>query len=269
MKKINFQVLTLFPELIRSYLSDALLSKAIAQNILSVGLTDLRTFSDNKYKSIDDTVFGGGDGMLFKFKPVADALASIGIVKKNNPQKKIVYLSPQGKPWNSLLAKEWATSDVTEFVLICGRYAGIDQRIIHQFIDEEISIGDYVLSGGELGALVMIESISRFLPGVLGDQASASEDSFENGLLEAPQFTKPQVEQGMTVPAVLLSGHHQKITLWQKQCGILSTLKKRPDLIAERSDIDWVEVKKFYDDMDSTEKTLLGFDGLFPLKENR
>ncbi|MBC7466928.1 MAG: tRNA (guanosine(37)-N1)-methyltransferase TrmD [Bdellovibrio sp.] len=260
MKKIKFQVVTLFPELIQSYLKDALLSKAITSGVLCVDVTDLRPFSDTKYKSVDDTVFGGGDGMLFKYKPLASALNSVHIFKKGNSDKKVVYLSPQGKPWNSSLAKEWSKSE--EIILVCGRYAGVDQRFIHHFVDEEVSIGDYVLSGGELGALVMIESISRFIPGVLGDQASAAIDSFEDGLLEAPQFTKPQSEDGFTVPAVLVSGNHQKISEWQKKCAILTTLKKRPDLLARRKDINWPELQDFYKKMNPEEKTLLGLDGL-------
>ena len=148
-------------------------------------------------------------------------------------------------------------NELDEIVLICGRYAGIDQRFIHQHIDEEISIGDYVLSGGELAALVLIESISRFLPGCLGDPTSAAQDSFENGLLEAPQFTKPQLENGLSVPAVLLSGNHQKISEWRKYCSIFITLKKRPDLLVLRQDIDWKKVTTFYAQMDHADKVLL------------
>lgn len=266
MKKISFQVITLFPELIQSYLKDALLSKAIANQILDIRVTDLRQFSDNKYKSVDDTVFGGGDGMLFKYKPLANALKSLNIFKKNNPNKKIIYLSPQGKPWNSSMAKAWAKEN--EIVLVCGRYAGVDQRFTHQFVDEEISIGDYVLSGGELGALVMIESISRFVPGVLGDLQSAVVDSFEDGLLEAPQFTKPQIEDELSVPAVLVSGNHQKISEWQKYTAILNTLKKRPDLLVDRTDIEWLKVKLFYKNMDASEKAILGLEEL-PQLENK
>lgn len=261
MKKISFQVVTLFPELIQSYLKDALLSKAIASGLLAVGVTDLRPFSDTKYKSVDDTVFGGGDGMLFKYKPLASAINSLHVFKKNTAGKKVVYLSPQGKPWNSSLAKEWSKSE--EIILVCGRYAGVDQRFIHHFVDEEVSIGDYVLSGGELGALVVIESVSRFVAGVLGDHASAQVDSFENGLLEAPQFTKPQTEDGFAVPAVLVSGNHQKISEWQKNCAVLTTLKKRPDLLTLRKDINWPQLEDFYKNMNPQEKTILGLDDLF------
>jgi tRNA (guanine37-N1)-methyltransferase len=265
MKKISFHVFTLFPELIQSYLKDALLSKAIANSLLEIQVSDLRNFSGTKYKSIDDTVFGGGDGMLFRYKPLADALNSVQVFKKQTPKKKIVYLSPQGKPWNASLAKSWANDD--EIILICGRYAGVDQRFIHDYVDEEVSIGDYVLSGGELGALVLIESISRFIPGVLGDQASFQNDSFEENLLEAPQFTKPQSEQGHSVPAVLLSGNHSKISEWRKITSLLTTLKKRPDLLQNRTEIEWKKVKDFYLVMDSFEKEMLGLSDIPELEK--
>ncbi len=255
MKKINFKVITLFPQLIRSYLQDALLSKAITSKILNIEIINLREFSLNKYNSVDDTVFGGSDGMLFKYRPLADAMASLNESKKDQPDKKIVYLSPQGKPWNSSRAAEWAQLD--QLVLICGRYAGVDQRFIHQFVDEEISIGDFVLSGGELGALAIIESISRFVPGVLGDKNSALRDSFQDNLLEAPQFTKPQIEDELAVPAVLLSGNHQHISEWQAQCSVLTTFKKRPDLLKNKN-VDWPQVKKFYQQMPLEDKTVLG-----------
>ena len=260
MKKIKFKVITLFPELIESYLKDALLSKAITDQIIDVETINLRQFSKKKYNSVDDTVFGGGDGMLIQNQPLELALKSIEaetITKTGNTslQKKIIYLSPQGSKWNHSLAKKY--NELDEIVLICGRYAGIDQRFIHQHVDEEISIGDYVLSGGELAALVLIESISRFLPGFLGDPTSADQDSFENGLLESPQFTKPQLENGLSVPAVLLSGNHQKISEWRKYCSIFITLKKRPDLLVLRQEIDWKKVKTFYAQMDHADKVLL------------
>jgi len=265
MKKINFQVITLFPELVQSYLKDALLSKALNSGIVNIQVVDLRQYSDNKYKSVDDTVFGGGDGMLFKHAPLAQALKNLNVEKKLTPQKKIVYLSPQGNPWSSSKAKTWADSG-DEIILVCGRYAGVDQRFIHRYVDEEISIGDYVLSGGELAALVVIESVSRFIPGVLGDQNSSFVDSFEEGLLESPQFTKPQEIEGLKVPAVLTSGNHQRIAEWQKYCAILVTLKKRPDLLKERTDISWNDVKSFYRSLSHDEKIILDLDHLLELE---
>lgn len=261
MKKIKIKVVTLFPELIRSYLSDALLSKAQQNDLLQIDVINLRDYSDTKYKSVDDTVFGGSDGMLFKYNPISKALNSIGIEQKGNLGKKIIYLSPQGKLWNSDSAKSALKQE--EIVLICGRYAGVDQRIIHQYVDEEISIGDYVLSGGELPALVLIESLSRFIPGVLGDGQSAIEDSFENGLLEAPQFTKTQVENNLQVPAVLVSGDHKRIAVWKKNTSILVTLKKRPELLNKYPEsINWEEISLFYSQMSVADKELLGLEDL-------
>lgn len=256
MKKINFKVITLFPELIQPYLQDALLSRAISNQIIDVETIGLRSFSQKKYNSVDDTVFGGGDGMLFQMRPLELAIQSIPeAAEKNRLRKKIIYLSPQGKKWDHSLAKQYSQLD--EVILICGRYAGIDQRFIQQYVDEEVSIGDYVLSGGELAALVVIESISRFIPGFLNDPASAELDSFENGLLESPQFTKPQEENGFSVPAVLLSGNHQKISEWRSYCSVLVTLKKRPELLDAKKDIDWKKVKSFYTQMDPADKALL------------
>lgn len=253
MKKNSFQVITLFPELIQAYLRDALLAKAILKGLIEVKAIDLRAYSQNKYNSVDDTVFGGGDGMLLSYKPLELALkeAKVGHV---------VYLSPQGKPWTAARAKQFAKLD--QVTLICGRYAGIDQRVIHDFVDEEISLGDFVLSGGEVAALAIIESVSRFIPGVLGDAESANADSFENGLLEAPQFTKPQIENNLSVPTTLVSGNHQKIAEWRKNVSILMTLKKRPDLLQNRSEIDWKVVSRFYQEMDLNEKEILEIQDL-------
>ncbi len=262
MKRINFKIITLFPDLIKAYLADALLSKAITNQIVTIDIIDLRKFSQKKYNSVDDTIFGGGDGMLIQNLPLELALKEAGSQSNlTSSKKKTVYLSPQGNKWDHQQVKNMTQLD--EVILVCGRYAGIDQRFIHQHIDEEISIGDFVLSGGELAALVVIESVSRFLPGVLGDAESATRDSFENGLLEAPQFTKPQLENGLSVPAVLLSGNHQKITEWRQMCSILITLKKRPDLIdADQKNIDWKAVFSFYEAMNFADKEILGLTDL-------
>lgn len=264
MKKISFKVITLFPDLIQPYLQDALLAKAMASDIIHVQTVDLRNFSQKKYNSVDDTVFGGGDGMLLQYRPLQLALESIPVSGDGTKRRKVVYLSPQGTRWSADLAKEFSALD--EVILICGRYAGIDQRFLHQYVDAEISLGDFVLSGGELAALAVIESVSRYIPDVLGHNLSAAQDSFEDGLLEAPQFTKPQIENGFEVPAVLLSGNHLKISEWRKNCSILITLKKRPDLIAkQQKKIKWTEVKQFYADMSMRDKEILNLEDMeFP-----
>lgn len=226
MKKINFTFITLFPELVKNYLSDAILSKAVEQSLLQIETVNLRDFSDNKYKSVDDSPFGGGDGMLIRPDILEAALLS---VKKENSL--VIYLSPQGKLLNQELVKQLSASYDRHIILICGRYAGIDERFIEEYVDMEISIGDYVLSGGELPALVLVEAVSRFVPGVLGKTESAINDSFKNNLLEAPQYTRPQEWKGRKVPEVLVSGNHRLIDEWKEKTAIEVTKKKRPELI--------------------------------------
>lgn len=227
MSKINFKIITLFPELIKNYLQDAFIAKAIAMDLLAVELINLRDFSDNAYKSVDDSPFGGGDGMLIRPDILEKALLS---VKSEN--QLVIYLTPQGKLLEQSFIQNLAKAENSDknIVLICGRYAGIDQRFIDTYVDLELSIGDYVLSGGELPALVLIEAMVRFMPGVLGKIESAHEDSFKDNLLEAPQYTRPQIWNNQKVPEVLLSGNHQKISEWKKEMALQVTQKKRPDL---------------------------------------
>ena len=250
MKKIK--VLTLFPELIRHYLSDALLAKAIEQKKLAVDIISLRDFAEGQYKTVDDVPFGGGDGMVMKANVLEKALISCQV-----PKARVIYMSPQGHPWTTAEAQKMANS-TDEVVLICGRYAGIDQRFIQKYVDEEISIGDYVLSGGELASLVIVESVSRFIPGVLGHAGSATADSFSIAGLEAPQFTRPQVWQDLNVPSVLTSGHHQKISEWKNLCSQLVTLKKRPDLFVG----DPAQLKEFYNSLSAEDKIVLEIEDL-------
>ena len=207
---------------------DATLARAVGAGLLEVETIDLRDFSDNPYRSVDDTPYGGGDGMLIRADILEKALLSI-----KNDNQLIIYFTPQGGRLDAPNVKVFAESK-KEIVLICGRYAGIDERFVEQYVQMEISIGDYVLSGGELPALVFIEAVSRFFPGVLGKISSAEEDSFKNGLLEAPQYTKPQIWNGKPVPEVLLSGNHQKIGEWKSQKAIEVTRKKRPDLLKSK-----------------------------------
>lgn len=237
---LKLKVITLFPDLIKSYLQDALIAKAIGQNLMSVDLINLRDFSDNPYKSVDDTPFGGGDGMLIRADILEKALLSLQNVAL---KQHVIYFTPQGQLLDQKNVEVLSRSEVVntqnqnikadEIILICGRYAGIDQRFIDQYVQQEISIGNYVLSGGELPALVLIEAVSRFIPGVLGKLQSAQEDSLQNNLLEAPQYTKPQVWNDQKVPDVLLSGHHQKISEWKKEMALKITQQKRPDLLKD------------------------------------
>ena len=185
----------------------------------------LRDFSDNQYRNVDDKPYGGGAGMVMQVKPIRDCLSTI---KKDSPDTKVVYLSPQGKKLNQELVEE--LSELDSITFLCGRYEGVDERVIENDVDMEISIGDYVISGGELAAMVLIDAISRRLPGVLGNESSL-EDSFANSLLDHPHYTRPEVVDGQRVPEVLLSGHQAKIDAWRLQQSIEKTKLKRPDLI--------------------------------------
>lgn len=226
---MKFTYITLFPELIESYLSDALLRKAADKKLIEFNVKNLRNYSDNKYKSVDDTAYGGGDGMLLR-PEIADQCFN-DLYKStdfNSASTLRIYLSPQGEKLEQALIHKLLKYD--HLVLLSGRYGGVDQRVINQHIDLEISIGDFVLSGGELAALALTEAVSRFIPGVLGHEQSVIADSFHNGLLEAPQFTKPATWGGDGVPEVLLSGHHEKIAIWKHHMSLLMTWKKRRDL---------------------------------------
>lgn len=263
MKKISFSYLTLFPELIRNYLSDALLNKAKEQGILNFEIINLRDFAKNKYKSVDDTAYGGGDGMVIEMQPLVDGLTAIKNQIPNEQKTQVIYLSPQGQRCDHQKICELAKYD--HLIFISGRYAGVDQRFISEYVDQELSIGDYVLSGGELPSLVLTESIARQIAGVLGDQLSAKQDSFSkdlNGLLEAPQFTKPQVFNDVAVPDVLTGGHHQNILEWKKHLSILVTLKKRPDLVEYKTEINWLRVSEFYKTISDVDRKTMNIESL-------
>lgn len=252
--KINF--ITLFPDLIQSYLAAGLLGRAQTNQLMNFQIHNLRDEAIGNYKSVDDTVYGGGDGALIQYEPLKKSLDKIDRVQNS----KVIYLSPQGVPLSQKLIKELKKSE--QLILIAGRYAGIDQRFISKHIDLEISIGDYILSGGELASLVLVEALSREIPGVLGNSQSAVSDSFSNDLLEAPQFTKPSEIDGMQVPEVLLSGDHGKISIWKHAISVLVTLKKREDLIQNKTDLDWKKIEKFYSEISDSDKELFQIQGL-------
>lgn len=252
--KISF--ITLFPDFIQSYIQTGLLNRAQQKNIIQLEVCNLRDFAEGSYKSVDDTVYGGGDGALIQYAPLKKALE---VVKKTE-ESYVVYLSPQGRTLSQQMVHE--LKNKKHLILISGRYAGIDQRFISEHVDIEISIGDYILSGGELPSLVLVESISRQISGVLGNGQSAKEDSFHAGLLEAPQFTKPSEIEGMSVPEILMSGDHKKIEQWKKKMSVLVTLKKREDLLQHKTDINWADINKFYDKISAQEKKLLQIENL-------
>ncbi len=220
---LKIDVITLFPEMIQGAVSHGVLGQALKGDLLSVQAHTPREFATDKHRTVDDRPFGGGDGMIMLSETLEKS-----IQKVQHKNSKVIYLSPQGSVLTDDKARELSRAE--HLVLICGRYGGIDQRIINTYVDEEISIGDYVLSGGELGALVVIDALSRFIPGVLGHVDSADKDSFSEGLLEHPNFTRPREYLGQDVPEVLLSGNHKLIADWKEKVSALVTLKKRPDL---------------------------------------
>jgi tRNA (guanine37-N1)-methyltransferase len=225
---MKFDILTLFPDLFASPLRASILGKGIERELVEVRITNIRDFASDKHRVVDDTPYGGGQGMVMKAEPVAGA---IEWVKSQDPSAWTVYLTPQGGPFNQERARELSLKP--HLILLCGRYEGIDERARELFVDEEISIGDYVLTGGELAALVVMDSIARLVPGVLGSDRSAEEDSFSGFLLEYPQYTRPVDFRGHRIPAVLLSGNHAEISRWRRKEALKRTLRRRPDLLAK------------------------------------
>ncbi len=219
---MKFDVLTLFPEMFE-ILNQSIIGKAIEKNLIDINLINIRDFSKDKHKKVDDTPYGGGAGMVMKPDVVYDAYESI-----KDKNAKVIYMSPQGKNLNQKKVEE--LSKESHLVILCGHYEGIDQRVLDKIVDEEISIGDYVLTGGEIPAMVLIDSVSRYVEGVLKED-SIKEESFSNGLLEYPQYTRPEVFEGIKVPEILLSGHHENIEKWRKEKSLEITKKKRPELL--------------------------------------
>ena len=221
-----FNILTLFPEMFEP-IKESILKRAQENNFIEINLINIRDFSKNKHKKVDDYPYGGGAGMLIRPDVVYDAYQSI----KNKENSKVIYLSPQGKVLTQNKVKE--LSKAQNLILLCGHYEGIDERVLEEIVDEEISIGDYVLTGGEIPAMVLIDSVSRYVEGVISSE-STEEESFSNGLLEYPQYTRPEVFLDKKVPEVLISGHHSNIDNWRKEKALEVTKKKRPDLIKNK-----------------------------------
>ena len=219
---MKFDVLTLFPEMFDS-LKQSIIGKALEKKLIQINLINIRDFSKDKHKKVDDTPYGGGAGMVIMPDVVYDAYKSI-----NAEDAKVIYMSPQGKKLNQKKVEELSNQE--HLIILCGHYEGIDQRVLDKIVDEEISIGDYVLTGGEIPAMVLIDSISRYVKGVL-KQDSIKEESFSNGFLEYPQYTRPEIFEGEKVPEVLLSGNHQNIKKWRQEKSLEITKIKRPDLL--------------------------------------
>jgi tRNA (guanine37-N1)-methyltransferase len=233
---MRFDVVTLFPEIFSGYLDQGLLKKAIDRSLVNIQLHDLRAWSTDKHQKVDDRPFGGGPGMVLQVQPVVDCVEQVQKLETTPGQ--VILLTPQGKPLDQPLVEKMA--DQPRQILLCGRYEGFDQRVIDVLDPLEISIGDYILNGGEVAAMVMIDAVIRLLPGVLGDERSAIEDSFSSGnrLLEGPQYTRPRQYRGYDVPEVLLSGDHEAIAQWRKEQSEKKTRQERADLINQDSFTD-------------------------------
>ena len=234
---MKITILTIFPEMFESVLNSSILGRAREQGLVEVECVDIRPFSDRKHKNTDDYPFGGGAGMVMLAQPIMDAMKH---VTGENFSGKRIYMGPRGTTLTTAKARELAKEE--HLVLLCGHYEGVDQRALDACIDEEISIGDYILTGGELAAMVLTDAVSRFIPGVLGSGESAEEESFSDGLLEYPQYTRPRELNGMEVPEVLLSGDHAKIKAWRRQESLRATKKFRPDLL-EKAELTAKEKK--------------------------
>ena len=224
---INFHVLTLFPEMVLSGLSTSIIGRAVENNIIKIGATDIRDFSTNKHMKVDDYPYGGGAGMVMQPEPVYKAYEYVR--KDMQGSVRVLYMTPQGRRFDHEMSRELARED--NLIFLCGHYEGIDERVLEMIVTDNVSIGDYVLTGGELPAMVMIDSISRNVPGVLNNGVSAEFETFHDNLLEYPQYTRPVDFMGKQVPEVLLSGHHGKVDEWRRQQSILRTFNARPDLL--------------------------------------
>lgn len=224
---IRFDVLSIFPEMLQSPVNFSLLKKAQEKGLIEIGLHDIRNWAFDKHKMTDDAPYGGGCGMVMKVEPVERALST---VKRHELHPLVVLMTPQGETFNQKIAAELVGNE--QVVLICGRYEGFDERIREHLVDREISIGDYILTGGELSALVVIDAVARLIPGVLGNDESIQTESFSQGLLEYPQYTRPAEYKGWSVPEVLVSGNHAQIELWRRVESLKKTLQRRPDLLA-------------------------------------
>ena len=222
-----FGVVSLFPDMFAPFTQQGVIGRAVKSGTVMVDTFNPRDFTHDRHRTVDDRPYGGGPGMLMMVKPLTDAIQAAK--KVGGESSKVIYLSPQGKPLDQAGAQRLANIDRT--ILICGRYEGIDERVIERHVDEEISIGDYVLSGGELPAMVLMDAVARLVPGVLGHKASAVEDSFTDGLLDCPHYTRPEILDGQKVPEVLLSGDHEKIRQWRLMQSLGRTLQRRPDLL--------------------------------------
>ena len=247
---MNFHIMTLFPDMVMGGLNTSITGRAMEKGIISVEAVNIRDYAGNKHNSVDDYPYGGGAGMVMQAPPVCDCYEDL--CRKIGKRPRVIYMTPQGRVFNQKIAEELARED--DLVFLCGHYEGIDERALTSICTDYLSIGDYVLTGGELPAMVMIDCISRLVPGVLNNEVSADIESFHDNLLEYPQYTRPEEFRGMKVPDVLLSGHHKNIEEWRRRESIKRTLERRPDLLAE-ANLDKKE-RKFLEELLAISKPL-------------
>ncbi|RHG14707.1 tRNA (guanosine(37)-N1)-methyltransferase TrmD [Tyzzerella nexilis] len=229
---MHFHILTLFPDMVMNGLSTSIIGRAMANELLTIEAVNIRDFPENKHNRVDDYTYGGGAGMLMQAGPVYGAYRSVAEKAKSKPR--VIYLSPQGQTFSQSMAEEFAQEE--ELIFLCGHYEGIDERVLEEIVTDYVSIGDYVLTGGELPAMVMIDAVSRLIPGVLHNDTSAEFESFQDNLLEYPQYTRPEEWHGKKVPEILLSGHHANIEKWRREQSVIRTAERRPDLL-EKADL--------------------------------
>lgn len=235
---MKFDVLTLFPQMFEAVLGDSIIGRARENGLIELNFVDIRNFSKNKHRKVDDYPYSGGGGMLMNAQPVFDAYMSVA---EGLPYKPLtIYMSPQGRVFNQSAAVQM--SKEKHIVLLCGHYEGIDQRVIDEIVDMEISIGDFVLTGGEIPAMAVIDTVSRLVPGVLAAETSYENESHFNGLLEYPQYTRPAEWHGVSIPEVLISGHHANVEKWKREQSLVNTLKKRPDML-EKAELTMDDIK--------------------------
>ena len=248
---MNFHILTLFPEMIEQGMHTSIIGRAIAGGYLSINAVNIRDYAFNKHQKVDDYPYGGGAGMLMQAEPVY--LSYEAIKEKIGYRPRVVYLTPQGKVFHQEMAKELAQE--RDLVFLCGHYEGIDERVLDEIVTDYVSIGDYVLTGGELPAMVMMDSISRMVPGVLSNQESGETESFAGNLLEYPQYSRPEEWHGQKVPPVLLSGHHANIEAWRREQSVMRTAKRRPDLLkkADLTNKEWSQVRQWKNEWKAAE----------------
>ncbi|MEG3071108.1 MAG: tRNA (guanosine(37)-N1)-methyltransferase TrmD [Peptococcaceae bacterium] len=244
---MRIDILTLFPEMFAGPFSTSILKRAQDKGLIAVNLVDIRDFSTNKHRTVDDTPYGGGAGMVMSPEAIFNAVGNV--LREHQDTTRIVLMCPQGRPFSQATALHLAGEE--NLIFICGHYEGVDERVREELVTDEISIGDYVLTGGELPAMVVIDAVTRLIPGVLGDHASVQEESFNNSLLEYPQYTRPREFRGQVVPDILLSGHHEEIRKWRRRQSLIRTLERRPEMLTqlEMTEEDKAILKKLKSDL--------------------